>query len=185
MYLVCCIFVLDLPSRIETYSFFWKPQFRTITASRLAARTVHTSPTRLGGYSACVRSRLPTTASPRTTPLTTARGLVVEHAPADLRTRVQSSPTRHEHRVRQRGPGSQKPTDDGLVARAETSGVFGMSMMRFRRKRNVSLQITDIVNCTANDLDCWLIQHRLVQQPTCKKCGKKIKRNKWVWQNPI
>ena len=100
--------------------FLRKPQFRTITATRLATRTVHTSPTRLGGYSACVRSRLPTTASPRTTPLTTARGLVVEHAPADLRTRVQSSPTRHEHRVRQRGPGSQKPTDDGLVARAKT-----------------------------------------------------------------
>ena len=35
------------------------------------------------------------------------------------------------------------------------------------------MQINDIVNCTANELDCWLIQHGLVKQPTCKKCRKK------------
>ena len=93
--------------------FLQKPQFRTSDPSRLAAITVHTTPTRHGGFSACVRSRLPTTTSTTTTPLTTACGLVVEHTPADPLTQVRSSPPPHRHAYDDGGPGSQKPDYDG------------------------------------------------------------------------
>ena len=93
--------------------FLQKPQFRTSDPSRLAANTVHTTPTRHGGFSACVRSRLPTTTSTTTTPLTTACGLVVEHTPADPLTQVRSSPPPHRHAYDDGGPGSQKPDYDG------------------------------------------------------------------------